>query len=434
MKITLSETPRRIIPKENKTEGILSWDIDNAYPQRIRIMVKSSGRAMGCIECYARFIEGGGFKDQIFWKAVINSDGLTMDKLLRSLVEDYAILKGFAIHVNWNANFRITEYNFLPFEHTRLPIPEENDLHYNRIAVHSDWARWSGKRFLKDSIEWLHEFNPDPETIQAQVNEAGGWDKYKGQVMWYSATGNKVYPEATLDPVLEDVDTDSQIKIFKNRNVRRGFMDPVMLIHKGKFKDDTERGNFKTDLTKYQGAEKEGNIMLIEVDQDEQIPDIKAFPVSTKDRKFELTEQTIHENIRKCVLAPGVLVSDLVAGRLGTAQEIQDATKYYNGATNKERRLFEETFTRLHSYFAVPAINPSGDFSIIPLSIISEESGQLLVEKLQVGGTQAFTAILSDPLLGAQQKINTLILLFGMAQIDAEALVNGTPLTTAQIE
>jgi hypothetical protein len=366
MKISLSKVPERITVKVNKTEGILNWDIDNCYPQRIMLMVKSSGRAINCTECYAKFIEGDGFKDLVFYTAKVNEDGLTMDKLLRSLVDDYSYFKGFAIHVNYDANYKIVEYNYLPFEHTRLGVPDDEN-YVGKIAVYQDWGRWLGKRIKNEDIKFIDVFNPDPKIIQYQVDAAGGWEFYKGQIYWYSAAGPHTYPEATLDSVIEDVDTDSQIKIFKQRNARVGFTDPTLFIHKGVFATQRERDEQIARLRQFQGAENEGQIMLVETSSDEAVPEIKSLTTQNKDRKYENTETTVQDNIRRAIGAPKILVSDDVPGSFGSPDQFNNAALFYSSMTNKERRIFEETFQMLHAYYHNPGINPSNNFSIIPI-------------------------------------------------------------------
>lgn len=368
MRLSVGKIPERLTVKVNKTEGILNWDTDNCYPQRIIALLEASGRALACTEAYAKFIEGDGFKDLTFYKSRVNNDGLTMDKLLRLLVADYARLRGFAIQINYNALFKITELNYVPFEHTRLCIPDDEN-YSGTIAIYPDWDKSRQRYIKKTDLDFINVFDPDPEVIQYQVESAGGWDKYNGQVFWYSGAGKGTYPTAIMDSVIEDVDTDAQIKVFKNRNSRVGFIDPVMMVHKGKFETDKEREEFMAALRKYQGSEQEGNIMLIEVNQDEAIPELKQFTTPDKDRKYENTEKTIHDNIRRAVLVPKVLLSDDVPGSLGASNEINNACVYYSALTNKERRVFEETFQMLYPYMAQQA-NPSNDFSIIPIKTI----------------------------------------------------------------
>jgi hypothetical protein len=56
-----------------------------------------------------------------------------------------------------------------------------------------------------------------------------------------------------------------------------------------------------------------------------------------------------------------------------------------------------------------------------------------LAVRLGVGGTQSLQLILSDPLLLAEQKINTLIILFGMKPEDAKSMVGDGSIAEQQV-
>lgn len=366
MKVFLADIEKRVVQRENNQYGIINYDIDNAYPQRVKEMIGSSGTAYQCVDRYSRFIEGEGFQDNAFYKAIINENGLTTDKLIRKLAVSYAYFRGFAVHINYNSLYQPVELTFIPFEDCRLPSLENTE-HPDMIAVYDDWAKQTKRSIRKNDIQWFHKFNPKPEVIQAEVDEAGGWEVYGGQILWHSADGDE-YPTCPLDSVLEDVDTDAQIKIFRNNSVRSGFLDHTLFIQKGKFESDKERQDFKNDLKTFQGSKNSTQIMFIEVDQEEEVPDIKPMITTDADKKFELTNKTTKDAIVECAGIPPVLLNGLVPGKLGTGTEIQDAVAFYNKQTSRERILMEETFLKLCKNF-YPSINTTQNYSIIAFNI-----------------------------------------------------------------
>jgi len=370
----------RITYRENKTEGILNYDADNAYPQRIMVFIDSSGQATRCVNLLSKFLIGGGFKDQAFWKALVNNEGLTNDRFVRYLAPDKSRFSGFAIHVNWNANYKIDNLHYVPFEHCRLSIPD--DVEYSgKIAVYHDWARWKSSRVFKDKIKWVDIFNPDPAVIQAQVDAAKGWANYKGQILYYSCESygmSLCYPKSPLDPVIEDVDSDSQAKIFKNRNLRNNFTATHIGKYKGSFATDQERELFaKSLILDNQGAENAAKIILLELGGQEDSFELQPMTTANLEKLYQYTEESVRDNIRRVMLIPAILLSDLIPGKLGTSQEIQDAVQYYNAVTNDDRREIEEVMAELFSYWKDPGINPTNDYSIIPLStFMIDGSGQ----------------------------------------------------------
>lgn len=56
-------------------------------------------------------------------------------------------------------------------------------------------------------------------------------------------------------------------------------------------------------------------------------------------------------------------MGDLVAGKLGTAQEIRDANHFYNAYTRQERRLMQEIFQKLCGHFT-RTLSPAGNYAI----------------------------------------------------------------------
>lgn len=363
---------KRIVVREDNIKGILSYDRDNKYPQRISDIMADSGRATLCLNIYARFLQGKGFVNESLNDLIINRKRHTLWSLYREVIENYAKFKGSAIHVNYNANYEIVELQHIPFEYTRLTTPD--DIEYvGKIAVYDDWAREKSfrtiSRIMRMDIKAIHVFNPLPEVIQAQVEIAGGWDKYRGQIFWHSDRGASKYPLCSLDSVLEDCVTDGQIKTFKYNNVTTNFLASHLLVTRkteGEGDTDQESDEFEKIIVQFQGAENANKILHAEADHDEDIPRLEKFEHVNDDKLFEYTEKSIHENIRKELLIPPVLVGDLIAGKLGTSEEIYDAYALYNALTFKER----DELAKLFSSFLQLWHNDLGDdFTIEPVTI-----------------------------------------------------------------
>jgi hypothetical protein len=331
-----------------------------------------SGRATLCLNAYGRFLQGKGFVNESLNDIIINKKRETLWLLYKSVIENYSKYKGFAIHINYNAAYEIVELQSIPFEYTRLTTPDDTE-YIGKIAVYDDWAREKSlrtiSRIMRMDIKAIHVFNPLPEVIQAQVEKVGGWDKYRGQIFWHSDKGPSKYPLCSLDSVLEDCVTDGQIKAFKYNNITTNFLASHLLVTRkveGKGDTDQEPKEFEKMIVQFQGAENPNKIMHVEADYDEDIPTLEKFEHVNDDKLFEYTEKSIHENIRKELLIPPVIVGDLIAGKLGTSEEIYDAYALYNALTFKER----QELTKLFSSFLQLWHNDLGDdFTIEPVSI-----------------------------------------------------------------
>ena len=358
MKATVTNISRRLTVRKNRTEGILNYDIDNAYPQRVVNIINGSGVATACIQMYVKFMMGGGFKDKVFYKAKLNRNGLTCDKLLRKICTQLAVHNGIAIHINYNALFEVCEVNYLPFQYCRLTDPESTKA--NKVAIYDDWDRIKRFTFDKKKIQYVDFFNPNPDIIQEQVTAAGGWDKYKGQI-YYWAPGGIEYPLAAFDSILEDIQTDGEIKLFKFRNVTTQFMASHILFSPPV--EETDKTDWMNSLEDFQGADNTAKIINIETATPDNYK-LQKVDVQNIENIFSYTESSVKENIVRQFNIPPVLMGILQGGKLGTSKEIQDATEFFNGITAPERLVIEEIFSEIMSRFA-EKVNPSADYSIL---------------------------------------------------------------------
>lgn len=76
MKTYLPQIERRILVRPNQTFGILNYDMDNAYPQRMLELVAQSPTAKDCWNKRAKFIAGNGFEDASLGKQILNNKGV----------------------------------------------------------------------------------------------------------------------------------------------------------------------------------------------------------------------------------------------------------------------------------------------------------------------------------------------------------------------
>ncbi len=341
---------KRITTRVDKRRDIVNYDQDNSYPQKVLRIINDSGRATMCCDLYSRFLEGEGFEEDSLNEVVVNRKGVLAWDLLQKITEDYSKFHGFAIHVKYNLQFDVASLEYVPFHYCRLGQPDDVE-YVGKIAVYDNWDKCKKKIIKSSEINYLHVFNNDPVVIQKQIDKEGGWSKYKGQVLWYSRLGPGVYPLSSVDSVLEDCVTDGQVKTFKYNNVTTNFMASHMLVTKGKQEGEEEQDDLDKDLQEFQGAENSNKIMVVEVEYEEQIPELTPFETVNKDRIFEYTEKSIHENIRKQFFIPAVLAGDLIAGKLGTSEEIYDAYTLYNTLTKKERNIFSRVFTTLFEFW-----------------------------------------------------------------------------------
>lgn len=362
MRIEVAKIQKRITRRDDRKYGIINYDEDNAYPQRAVDIVNGSGIAKACIGVFHRFMNGSGFLTG--GDRLVNPK-LTLDGLLRKHTKDYAWHKGFAIHFNYTLTGEVASVDHVPFAHCRLGLNQDTN-EVDSIAVYDNWDRSKSKKIVKEDIDYIDLYDPRPEVVMGQIKAAGGIEKYKGQILYYGEDGGLVYPLAEYDPELEDIETDSQIKLFKYRNISGSFMASHMFVRYGQaegngfgtggvepaLKDrqgsgsSYEEDDLVDQIKSFQGAENFNRIMVIDADTPEQKPELIPFTHQNNDKLFEYHETSTQNNIRKLFAIPTVFL-DAVPGKLGLSEELADAVSFYNRMTEDERAIFEQVYEKI---------------------------------------------------------------------------------------
>lgn len=368
MKASVLKAGQRSESRNDCNLGIQTYGENNDYPQRCKEITDASGTAKSCINKYAKFIAGRGFTDKQFYKAIVNSQGQTNDYLLSQIARDFADYGGFALHINYNALFEIVELQHIPFEYIRFGKIEDNG-DFNLLAIHPDWGRrkQSLKRFKKEDIIYIDFFNPNPDIIQKQVDQAGGWESYKGQIYYYSSSGDRVYPKPIYDAVLTDMSTEEGISNVKYRNARSNFLPAGMIIDKrNRAETDEQESNLEKALSDFQGDEVAGKLVYVEVESEEEVPEFKSFESSNFDKEFDYSEKSVQANIGKAFSIPPILRAEDIGANFG-ADLMKNAYTFFNSITESERIVFERSFAEIFGYWHNPLINLTDDYTIQPL-------------------------------------------------------------------
>jgi hypothetical protein len=462
MRIGVIKHDEAYATKVDTSLGIQTFGDSNSYPQDVFDIVGGSSTGQSCVSTYAKFIQGRGFTDSDFYKLTVNRRGDTNDQLLSYVAGDYATFGGFYVHVNYSMSYRIRELSWIPFEHVRLGALQDDGT-FRRVAVHWDWAKRYGKlrRWRKEDIDYIDIFNPHPEAIARQVAEAGSWGQYKGQVFIFSGGKSGSYPVPIYSPTLTDMSTEAGLANIAYRSVRNNFFVGAMLVT---VKDDDETPEQVAEknraLLNFQGDESAGKIMLAEVKDIKDKPEVVPFQTQSYDKDFIATERTVRERIGRSFSQPPILRAENVGAGFG-ADLVENAYNFYSAITETERLSVERAFSELFRWWGGRTFS---DFSVLPLTfsqrkVTAESAGGLykdsiitlndyrgalgmeeisagntyfsdtqripLAVRVGVGGTQAFLGILTDAAMTPAQKVETLMLMFDLLRDDAMRMVYG---------
>lgn len=380
---TAKKSPPRIDVNYLTRFNLQTYGADNLYPQHLQDITGASGTAELCLNRYAKFIEGYGFDNDAFATYRVNRAGTTADELLHDVAGDVARFGGFALHVNYNVLCQITEVTFVPFENCRL---EECDDAGNvaHILLHPDWRgrkTRSGRRLVVDerNIARLNVYNPDPAVVEREIINAGGIERYRGQILWCSIDGAGIYPTPIYDACITDISTDEGLGNIKNRNVRNNFLVACMLVSKkgvpkvgndGEY-DGDEQMISDEDLLAFQGDENSSKIMNVTLENDEDAPQVVPFPTQNYDKEFSTTDASVIERIYAQFHQE--LFYSIRIGKLGFSGDVmRDAFEYYAGEVTNEQRFIERGFERLFQHWNDPLLQ-NANFSIRPTKYINAE-------------------------------------------------------------
>lgn len=429
MRVLVTKNPlkRRLPYIEHAVDGILMYGKDNLYPQRMAELLNRSGTAKACVKLFGKFVRGAGFKDANLNKAIVNEYRQTAKDLLWEAVQDYRIHNGFALHVDYNAFLQPVNPKVIKFEHCRLGVPDENG-HITKIVVSDDWPNEKNKSTKKR--QRVDVFNPDPEVVLKQIERAKGLANYAGQILYVTENVNQ-YPTCTFDEIVADVETDAKISVFRETSVNNKFMADHIVEYPGEFESEKDKQAIEKTLTDFQGVDKSGRFMLLENPHAADKPiAIHKIDIQNTDRLFEWTDQSAQTKIRKNFTQPAILVGDLIPGRLGNTQEIENSFTFYNAVTYDDRDLVGRAFGRVLPL--IPGLN-AVDTSIKPLtwSMFLEELGSVAPEaqeqptgpKLTIGDLNKVLKIANKYKNGQLTEAEALVVLAGYGFTEDEAKV-----------
>lgn len=421
MKVSALKTTKRTESYNDRALHIQIYGEGNDYPQRLQEIGDASVTGRACLDIYAKFIKGRGFADEDFSELVTDSKGTTADSLLANVADDFARFGGFAIHVNYDANFRICSASHVPFEWLRFA--ELDDTYgFSMLALHPDWGRRYTKlrQFKAKDIVRFHFFDPTPEVVASEVEEAGGWNAYTGQILYYSNRGPKTYPLPIYDAAVTDMSNEEGLSNITFRNVRHSFLPAGMIIdHDNNDVTEEQQQAKKNEFKAFQGDENAGKIMYVNLIGGEQAPEFVPFQTRDFDKDFTEAEAKTPDIIGSAFQQPPILRAKDVGANFG-ADLMNNAYDFYNSITEAERQEVERQFERVFRMWAGIA-NPSMDYTIIPKEY---RVTRTLAEKLGSDGTKNVIELVKDNGIDTVTKRNIMATIYGIKDEDIDRLLN----------
>ena len=333
MRIKILDLFKRKTPFKKK-EGIIYNGEFNDYAEKVDRLNDLSVTSKMAWGIMSNFIHGKGVQDEFKNIVVFEDENISLQMFAMIASKVIAKHRGIWIHIDWNANFKISGFKVLPYHSCRKG--EQDDEKYNaKILVTNDWITEEGtlnhrtnirakRQVNKEDVSVIDVFNPNQNVILSQVEASKGktmqdkWQSYKGQIWYFNPDLDYEYALSRIDSVMDDCDSENQSSIYKNRSLRKGFFGKTMTITKPmtaaieQFGDHpegrlqhrqalSERDEFTETAKGWLGAENSGNLLHVELDHNgdsfDEVIKIEQFKTDIDDKLFEYTEKSVFQNI-----------------------------------------------------------------------------------------------------------------------------------------
>lgn len=413
-------------------EGIQRFDVDNLYPQRVQEIARRSYTTQSVIKRVADFLNGDGFIDTSLNSIRVNEHslfGTSLIKLLNQVSMSYATWNSVALHIGYDLNYRISSITHIPFEYCRMGLPD-NDGRVWEIKYSTNWERDGRKDTHDRRITCYPIFDPSPDVVAMQIDEAGGIDNYKGQILYYTPQYFQ-YPLCSFDAVIDHAQAQAELGMGKVANTQNSFLSSLAIVFPGEFESDSERQQFQDLIANKSGARNMGSrIGLQDRSGTKKASDIfQSLTPPNLDRLFEFTEKSIVDAIMENEAMPKEILGVRPDTGMFNQQNMEQAYVYYNSITNNRRTIISEIFSVLLSNWQTP-ITTSAE--IIP---------QKYVVSVDTTSAQQQAVTTNDTLknlTGRQlQNIQRIVRKYNQSQLTFEQarqiLMNGYGLTESDI-
>jgi hypothetical protein len=298
-----------------------------------------------------------------------------------------------------------------------------------------------------------------PQELKEHVFE---WGEDVGEVLYLfrKKPMKNIYPIPTFFSGIEDINSDTELSKYELETIVNSFLASGILSIVGNYdnttKDEdnnTEQDYLDNALEAFTGNSKDSDgssgrqkLLILQAKTKEELANFQPLSNEGVLNASDLATKRIAEKVARIFGVPPFLIG--LGGSVGFATNIiADNIMLFNNRVLVHQELIKDalelcfpkqdfTLTQLNPIKYIPSevYAKLTDVEIRAIGGYQTEENQstssiTLAQTLGVGGTQSLVGILQDVILTPEQKVNTLVILFGLPQEQAEKLVqtNTTP-------
>lgn len=359
----------------NKRLGVIFHGEDNLKSLIVENLIDSSPTAFQCAWLYETFLGGAGFEVDL---SEVNLSDDEFDKqnpnnLLFDVCEVISRHQGVFINVGYNANFEKDSFKIIPYTLCKVGKKDSNEFSGKILVSPKGW----GKSLKKEEIDIFDAYNPRPDVIQAQVESAGSWENYKGQIFFFKLSRKYTYPKSLIERAYTFADVENQLGLYYNGTVKRCFEDITYIRHRA-FPNKSDEDQFHENVKALSGVENASSKLVIEDDWDDERDKSGNFKFDTiknevKAEKYSHFETSSSNYIRKAFKNIPPQLIDFVAGKLGntSGEDLKAAQAIYNSSISKDQEKVEMLFQELFRNYKND-INVAHNWTIKQYSLLDD--------------------------------------------------------------
>jgi hypothetical protein len=423
------------------------WGTDDKLPNKLLRAIQDSGTATSCVARLKAFITADGFEDKTSAALMVNPRQ-TANHLLASIAPSVGIFEGFALRVVYRMDGSIGAVYKIALKMIR---PMDNGYwRYNPRMGERDY------KIANDIL--IRPFIPGKivdriSLIQQEIKEYG---EQVGDLLVHfnpkEVDNGDIVPMPDCYSGLEDIESDAALQRQEKKNIKKGFKANTIIYIPGEIDDQTkdiETG--KTDLDdltenlKEFSKEDGAPIALIQGKYGKDgTPLITPYPVADILNGIDGARMRVPRAVCRHLNVPTPLVGFSDPTILGNSEAMSNALKIFTQTVTDRQRLIIEAFKMLWPEYEWK-ITKLNIIEFIPTEVLAkltdneirriagyepleaqvDTSTKSLAQILGPDNMKAIMLLLADPLLSAQQKMDSLIVLFGVSESDARKLIFG---------
>lgn len=270
------ENRTKVVPvlKETKMTGKkwVGYGEKNDFPSYLFDLYLRSTVLQSVIEGVIDYTVGAGVKSE-FIHDEVNTDGETLEELIKQILVDYLVTGGFAINVLRDVENRVSELYWVDMRNVRLSED-------GKTAYYSDNINGWGVK-----PDELPVFDPDK--------------KQKSSIFYYKGhISRSLYPIPRWSGAITAVETSTEISKYHLSAILNNFSPSAIISFNNGVPDKASQEEIERKINKkFVGSENVNRFILSFADNGENSTTIQKLDSDSADQKFGTLKDSIFEEI-----------------------------------------------------------------------------------------------------------------------------------------